>query len=60
MKKTATHRLIEVQMGGSLKRYVRRRRNAERSWRGIADEIEQQTGVKVTDASLRNWFKDIA
>lgn len=59
--KTSTQRLIELKMGrpGSLRRFVQQRRNRELSWRRIADEIEQETGVKVTGVSLRNWHRDI-
>jgi hypothetical protein len=34
------------------------RRRASQSWRAIAEEIEEITGIWVSDDSLRRWFAD--
>ncbi|MGD9530581.1 MAG: hypothetical protein AB7V44_27810 [Pseudonocardia sp.] len=40
---------------GDLDAFVTRRRDAGKSWRAIALEIRDQTGIEVTNETLRSW-----
>lgn len=55
---TPTYRLIEERLDGTLADFVRRRRPRQLSWRELAAEIEETTGIKVSNESLRTWFAD--
>jgi hypothetical protein len=59
---TPTYQLIEERLDGTLADFVRARRPAAppASWRQIASEIKELTGVEVTHESLRKWFADDA
>jgi hypothetical protein len=56
---TTTQRLADVLLDGRLKEYVAERRAANRSWRLIARDLYEHTGVDVTYETLRRWFPDI-
>lgn len=59
---TPTERLADVLLGeaGPLDRFVRRRREAGRSWRLVARDLYEATNgeVDVTYQTLRTWFPD--
>ena len=59
---TATHLLADVQLGdaGPLSAFVAVRRNNGRSWRRIAANLHEQTGIDVTSETLRSWFPEAA
>jgi hypothetical protein len=44
--------------GESLESFVRDRRGQDMSWRRIAYELYERTGVDLTHESLRKWFPD--
>ncbi|HET8640564.1 MAG TPA: hypothetical protein VFM37_01435 [Pseudonocardiaceae bacterium] len=49
--------LIEERLGYPLKKFVAERYPAK-SWRAMAAELTQTTGVQITGESLRLWFAD--
>ncbi len=49
------YRQIERRLDGTLADFVAARRPHE-SWRRIAADIEEATGVEVSFESLRTWF----
>lgn len=51
------YQLVEARLGGSLVEYVAERR-ANTSWRTMAAEISESTGVAVNHETLRLWFAD--
>lgn len=51
-----TYQLIEERLDGTLADYVRERRPAQATWRQLAAEIEEKTGVNVSYETLRSWF----
>lgn len=46
---------ISQKLGENLARYVAKRRAEDASWRGIADEIHEATGIRVSYETLRVW-----
>jgi hypothetical protein len=59
------YRLIEGALGVPLVEFVRERRAVDgppfgppTSWRGLAKEITEKTGISVNAESLRLWFSD--
>jgi hypothetical protein len=57
---TPTYQLIEERLDGTLEEFVRTRRplTPPASWRQIAAEIKDATGVTVSHESLRAWFAE--
>lgn len=57
---TPTQELISLKLGadGPLDQYVSDRRANGRSWRLIASDIYDATGMDVTYESLRSWFPE--
>ncbi len=55
---TPTYQLIEERLDGTLEEFVRTRRplTPPASWRQIAADIKDATGVTVSHESLRAWF----
>lgn len=60
---TDRRRLIEAALGGPLADFVAERRRVDgppfrspTSWRDIADELVEKTGIEVTHETLRLWF----
>jgi hypothetical protein len=51
---------IEGKLGEPLGAFVAGRRRAEASWRGIAAEIFERTGIRVSYEALRVWHQGIA
>lgn len=51
--------LVEARLGGpgALDRYVEQHK-ATRSWRTMAADLSEQTGVTVTYETLRGWYAD--
>lgn len=49
------YRMIEARLDGTLIDFVAQRR-ASQSWRAIAEEVWDVTGIEVSDDSLRRWF----
>ena len=63
--RTDRYRLIEGCLGESLATFVADRRRVDcppfgqpRSWRSIAEELRERTGIEVHHESLRLWFAD--
>jgi len=52
---TRLYRIIEDRLDGTLAEYVARNR-ASMSWRVMAADLEEQTGVEVSHEILRQWF----
>lgn len=55
---TVTQQLVEVRLGRDLATYVNGLRSAGLSWREIADDVHQRTGVQVSYEALRSWYRD--
>lgn len=52
-----TYQLIEERLDGTtLADYIRSRRPAPATWRQLAAEIKEKTGVNVSYETLRSWF----
>lgn len=51
------YRLIEDRLDGTLAEFVAAR-YPQRGWRSIAADIQQQTGIEVSNEALRRWFAD--
>lgn len=62
MADRSTHyQLIEArfqQRGQNFADYIAEQRTARVSWRAIARDIREQTGVSVSNEMLRRWFND--
>lgn len=54
---TPLYQLVEARLGGSLEEYVAERR-ATTSWRVMAADLTERSGVQVTYETLRGWFAD--
>ncbi len=52
--------LLTAKLGKPLDRVVRDLRADDRSWPWIAKKITRETGVAVSDESLRRWFPEPA
>lgn len=57
-RRTPTYRLIDHLLDGTFDTFVKTRRADGRSWRLIARDIYDATGVDVTLESVRGWFLD--
>lgn len=53
-----TYQLIEARLDGTLADYIRDRRPPQATWRQLAADIEEKTGVDVSYETLRSWFAD--
>lgn len=51
---------IEAKLGGpgEVEAFIRTRRATKRSWRFIARDLEEATGIEVTEQTVRLWFPD--
>lgn len=58
MAKTTKLRLIEAEMGEPLKPLIAAKREERVSWVDLARLVSDQSGVPVSDMSLRNWFAE--
>jgi hypothetical protein len=56
---TPYQQLIEIRLGGDLAGYITRGRAAGTSWRRMAADIEQRTGLKVSRETLRGWVDEL-
>jgi len=54
---TVLYQLIEVRLDGTLADFIASRRPAA-SWRAIAVELTEKTGVEVSAEIVRRWFAD--
>ncbi len=57
-RRTNLYQLIEARLDGSFADYVAAGLSARKSWRTLAEEIEQDTGCQVSFETLRSWFSD--
>lgn len=57
---TPLKQLVEMKLGQPLDGFVSARRQPRKSWRDIAAEIQEQTGVVVSHEALRTWYPDDA
>ena len=53
-----TYQLIEERLDGTLADYIRDRRPPQATWRQLAADIQEKTGVNVSYETLRTWFGD--
>ena len=51
-----TYRLLDHLLPNGLAFFVGARRGAGKSWRAIAAEVREATGIAVSHESLRLWF----
>lgn len=58
MPQTAKQQLADVLLKGTLDEFVKTRRADGVSWRKIARDLEDATGVDVTFESVRNWYPE--
>jgi hypothetical protein len=54
---TQLYRLIEERLDGTLAEFVAAKR-PHTTWRQMASEITQLTGIEVSSEGLRQWFAD--
>lgn len=52
---TPTQALVEIRLGGSVLVYLTELRLEGLSWREVADELYDRTGVAVSHEALRQW-----
>jgi len=55
-RQSQLYRLIEERLDGTLAEFVENRLNADASWRGMAAEITEATGIEISGEGLRRWF----
>ncbi len=60
MRTTRLQSLVDLKLGGSLRRVVFDARAEGKSWRAIAADLSEATGEPVTHESVRSWFVDEA
>ena len=53
---TRLYQMIENRLDGTLADYVARNRAASMSWRAMAADLRERTGVEVSNEVLRLWF----
>lgn len=53
-----TARLMDLKLDEGLAEFVTFRRNLGVSWRRIASQLQEATGVTVTQETVRAWFAD--
>ena len=58
MPPSATQQLVELKLGGGLEDFIRSRRISGRSWRLVARDVYEATGIDVTYETLRAWYPD--
>lgn len=58
MASTPTQQLVDLKLDGTLNDFVALRRGAGRSWRLISRDIYEQTGIDVTNETLRSWYPE--
>lgn len=51
------YQLVEARLDGTLVDYVAEKR-ASMSWRAMAADLQERTGVELTHQTLVNWFGD--
>lgn len=56
---TPTRRLADTLLDGRLDAYVAERRKAGRAWRLISRDLLDDTGVDVTEFTLRSWYPEL-
>lgn len=58
---TPTRRLADTLLAdrGGLDDYVAERRKAGRAWRHISRDLLDDTGVDVTEFTLRSWYPEL-
>lgn len=56
---TATRRLADTLLDGRLDAYVQERREAGKSWRLIARDLLNDTGVDVIEKTLMSWYPEL-
>lgn len=55
-QRSQLYRLIDQRLAGGLVNYVRVQRGASRSWRWMAADLHEKTGIEVSYTTLRAWF----
>lgn len=58
---TPTQQLVELRLGGDLPGFLARKRasNPPVSWRNIAAEITERTGLPVSYEAVRTWSREL-
>lgn len=54
---TPLRKLLDIRLDG-LDDFVTARRNVGKSWRVIANDIRDLTGIDVAHETLRSWYDD--
>lgn len=54
---TPTQQLVELRLGGDLPGFLARARENKRSWRAIAGDITERTGLPVSYEAVRMWHR---
>jgi hypothetical protein len=57
-RRTPSYRLIELHLGTDLEAFVTERRAVGETWRAIAAEISERTGVALSHINLFRWFNE--
>lgn len=50
------YRLVEGRLDGTLPDYVQKALSSSMSWRTMAADLHERTGIKVSHETLRSWF----
>lgn len=53
---TLAQQLADLRLGGNLERFVSTRRDKAVSWRTIAAELHDATGLRLSHEALRSWY----
>lgn len=53
-----TQQLADLKLDGQLDAFVKSRRTLGMSWRLVARELWQQTGIDITYETLRSWYPE--
>lgn len=59
MPRSARFQLLQVRLGRDLAQYVASRYPQD-SWRVIANDLTQITGLSISHETLRTWFPELA
>jgi hypothetical protein len=59
MPRSARFQLLQVRLGRDLSQYVTDRYPSS-SWRTIANDLTQITGVSISHETLRTWFPELS
>lgn len=58
MRPSPTYRLLDHLIAEGVDVFVAERRARRRSWRRIAQDLYEATGVDITYETVRSWFQE--